>query len=134
MTIIGLDTNVVLRLLTNDDAKQRRAALRLAEGMGRDYTAFLSLISVVELNWALWSKLGFSKQDAARAVGSLLQTRGLVIEHHNLVVKALRLVLAENADFADALIAARSLQEGCSSIKTFDRKAARKIPGMELLA
>lgn len=134
MKMIGLDTNVVLRLLTNDDARQRRAALRLAEGMGRDYTAFMTLVSVVELNWALWSKLGFSKQDAARAIGSLLQTRGLVVEHHDLVLKALRLVLTENADFADALIAARSLQAGCISITTFDRQAARKIPGMELLA
>jgi predicted nucleic-acid-binding protein len=134
MKMIGLDTNVVVRLLTTDDPRQSRSALRLAEGMGRDYTAFLTLISVVELNWALWSKLGFSKQDAAKAIGRLLQTRGLVVEHHDLVLKALRLVLTENADFADALIAARSLQEGCGSIKTFDRKAARQIPGMELLA
>lgn len=51
-----------------------------------------------------------------------------------MVVRALRLVESSNADFADALIACRSLDEGCVSIKTFDKKAAGKIPGMELLA
>ena len=134
MKMIGLDTNVVIRLLTDDDPRQRRAALKLADGLGRDYMAFLPLVAVLELNWALWAKLGFSRQDTVRAIESLLRTRGLVVEHHDLVVKALRLVLTENADFADALIAARSLQEGCAAIKTFDRKAASRVPGMELLA
>ena len=91
MTMIGLDTNVVIRLLTNDEQRQRQAALRFAEGMGRDYTAFLPLIAVLELDWALRSKLGFPKENALSAIGKLLQTRGLVVEHHNLVVKALRL-------------------------------------------
>lgn len=134
MKMVGLDTNVVIRLLTNDDPQQRRAALRFAEGMGQSYTAFLSLVGIVELDWALRSRLGFSRQAAMSAIEKLLQTRGLVIEHHDLVVKALRLALNEHADFADALIAARSLDVGCLSIKTFDQKAASRVPGMELLA
>lgn len=134
MKMIGLDTNVIVRFLTNDDPKQRRAALRFAEGLGVSHTAFLTLIAVVELDWALRSRLGFSKRDAMTAIGKLLQTRGLMIEHHDLVVKALRLSASDGADFADALIAARSLEAGCVSIKTFDKKAATRVPGMELLA
>ena len=134
MKKIGLDTNIVIRLLTNDDEQQRRAALRFAEGMGRDFEGFLPLVAVLELDWALRARLGFQKQDAVLAIRRLLQTRGLVVEHHELVVKALRLVAAENADLADALIAARSLAAGCESIKTFDKKAASRVPGMELLA
>jgi len=134
MNMIGLDTNVVVRLLVNDEPIQRRAALRFAEGLGVSYTAYLTLVGIVELDWALRSRLGFSKDDTAAAIGKLLQTRGLVIEHHDLVVKALRLAADERADFADALIAVRSLQAGCASIKTFDKKAASRVPGMELLA
>jgi predicted nucleic-acid-binding protein len=134
MIMFGLDTNVIVRLLTNDDPQQRQAALTFAEGLGRDYTAFVSLVAVVELDWALRSRLGFSRKDIVGAIGKLLQARGLVFEHHNLVVRALQLVSNDNADFADALIAARALQEGCQSTKTFDRKAASRIPGMELLA
>ncbi|WFR94483.1 PIN domain-containing protein [Rhizobium tumorigenes] len=133
MTMYGLDTNVVIRLLTNDDPQQRRLALEFAEGLGRDYTAFVSLLTVVELDWALRSGLGFSRRDVVRAVGKLLQVRGLEFESHNLIIKALRFVSNENIDFADALISFRSEEAGCRSTKTFDKKAASRVPGMELL-
>lgn len=134
MTVFGLDTNVVIRLLTNDDPRQRRLALEFAEGLGRDYTGFVSLLTVVELDWALRSGLGFSRQDVVRAVDKLLQVRGLEFESHHLIIRALRVVSVEDIDFADALITFRSEQAGCRSIKTFDRKAASRVPGMELLA
>jgi predicted nucleic-acid-binding protein len=134
MKLLGLDTNIVIRLLTDDDPNQRRSALRFAEGLGRDYLAFLPLICVVELDWALRSRLGYDRQQASAAIEKLLQVRGLTVEHHDLIIAALRQVDQKNADFADALIAARSLQEGCAVVKTFDRKAAARVPGMELLA
>lgn len=134
MTIYGLDTNVVVRLLVNDDPKQRRSALAFAERLGRDYSAFISLLTIVELDWALRSRLGFSRVDAVLTLGKLLRVRGLLFEHHDTVVKAMRLVTDGKTDLADALIAARSLEAGCLSVKTFDRKAAARVPGMELLA
>jgi predicted nucleic-acid-binding protein len=133
MRTFGLDTNVVIRLLTEDDPVQRRAALEFGSGIGKKYLAFLPLVAILELDWALRSKLGFNKADVIRAIDKLLHTRGLIVENHDLVVRVLRLVKQDNADFADAIIACRSLEEGCAAIKTFDRKAARHIPGMELL-
>ena len=134
MKLVGLDTNIVIRLLTNDDPDQRRLALQFAEGLGKEYFAFLPLICVVELDWALRSQLGYGRQEASNAISKLLRVRGLTVEHHDLVVKVLRQVTQNNADFADALIAARSIQEGCISVKTFDKRAASRVPGMELLA
>ena len=134
MTLVGLDTNIIIRLLTNDDPDQRRSALHFAAGLGKEYLAFLPLICVVELDWALRSQLGYTRQDASNAISKLLRVRGLTVEHHDLVLKALRQVAQNNADFADALIAARSIEEGCISVKTFDKRAASRVPGMELLA
>ena len=134
MTMFGVDTNVLVRLLANDDLAQRRSALDFADGLGRDYTAFVPLVAIVELDWALRSKLGFSRRDVVAAIGKLLRARGLVFEHHNVVLRALHLVSSANADFADAVIASVALQAGCRSTKTFDRKAASHIPEMELLA
>lgn len=133
MKTYGLDTNVVIRLLTEDDPAQRRAALKFGAGLGKDYTAFLPLVVILELDWALRTKLGFGKADVVKVVGKLLNTRGLIIENHSLVVKVLDLVERKNADFADAIIACRSIDEGCESVKTFDLKAVREVPGMELL-
>ena len=134
MKTFGLDTNIVLRLVVDDDPGQRRAALTFGAGLGRVHGAFVSLISLLELDWALRSQYGFQKTDVTAVIGKLLHTRGLIVEHHSMVVRALRMVESSNADFADSLIACRSLDEGCVSIKTFDKKAAGKIPGMELLA
>ena len=134
MNMVGLDTNVVLRTLIADDPQQVAAVREFAKGLGRDYSAFITLISLVEIDWALRSQYGFGKRQSALAIGKLLRTRGLVIESHSLVVMALLQVENTNADFADAFIAVRSREEGCQSVKTFDKKAARLIPGMELLA
>ena len=134
MTMFGLDTNVVVRLLTNDDPQQRRKAVGFVERLGPDHVTFVSLVAVIELDWALRSKLGFSRVDTITAISRLLQSRGLAFEHHDLILTALDLVLSKNADFADALIACRSLEVGCQAIKTFDKKAASRVPGMELLA
>lgn len=133
MKTFGLDTNVVIRFLTEDDPAQRRAALKFGAGLGKEYNAFLPLVAILELDWALRSKLGFAKVDVIKAMSKLLNTRGLTIENHSLVVKVVHLMEKNNADFADAMIACRSIEEGCESIKTFDIKAVRKVPGMELL-
>lgn len=133
MKTFGLDTNVVIRLLTEDDPAQRRAALKFGAGLGKDHLAFLPLVVILELDWALRSKLGFARADVIKAVRKLLHTRGLMVESHDLVVKVLRLVEQNNADFADAMIACRSIEDGCEAVKTVDIKAVRNVPGMELL-
>ncbi|WP_416407479.1 PIN domain-containing protein [Agrobacterium rosae] len=133
MNMFGLDTNVVLRLFVDDDPKQRQAALRFGAEIGRSHTVFVTLITLIELDWALRSNYGFDRRQVMVAIRKLLHTRGLFVEGHDIVVKALRFVEKNNADFADALIACRSQSEECVVTYTFDQKAARKIPGMELL-
>lgn len=133
MNMFGLDTNVVLRLFVKDDPKQHQAALRFGAEIGKSHTVFVTLITLIELDWALRSQYGYDRKQVMIAVQKLLNTRGLFVEGHDLVVKALRLVEKNNADFTDALIACRSASEGCTVTYTFDQKAARKIPGMELL-
>src|SRR6478735_856100 len=113
MIVFGLDTNVVLRLFVDDDPTQRAAALDFGQGLGREYSAFITLVSLLELDWALRSQYRYTKKHVVLAIDRLLHTRGLVVENHTLVIKALRLVESNNADFADALIACRSLEESC---------------------
>lgn len=134
MKTFGLDTNVVLRLVLDDHPAQHKAALKFGSGLGKNYNAFLSLIALLELDWALRSQYGFQRKDVAATIGKLLRTRGLIVENHTVVLKALSLIATQNVDFADALIACGSQEEGCTAIKTFDLKAAKRIPGMELLA
>jgi predicted nucleic-acid-binding protein len=129
----GIDTNVILRLIVNDDPEQRRLALAFSEDMGRTFQGYLTLISLLELDWALRSRYGYTRTSVADAIKMLLRVRGLEVESHDLVVLALK-IMGGKADFADVLIALKSREADCDHTVTFDQTAARLIPGMELLA
>lgn len=133
MMVYGVDTNILLRLVVDDDPAQRAAALKFGAGLGKDYRGFLSLLNLMEFDWALRARFGFQKKDVAEAIHKLTQVRGLDIEYQTVVIRALRAVETRNADFADALIAYRAAEEGCTATKTFDRHASKTVPEMELL-
>lgn len=134
MTPIGIDTNVLLRMVLNDDADHRAKALAFGRTLSEQSPGFVSLIVLVEFNWSLTSRYRQPKQSALQAIRSLLHTKGLVFEGFHSVVRALELATRSKADFADALIAEVGRENGCTRTVTFDRKASTNIPAMELLA
>jgi len=130
---VGIDTNVLLRLLVDDDPVQREAVLSFGKDLGSKYLGFVSLISLVEMDWALRRQYGYSKQESVSALQKISQLRGVEIQCFEAVIKSIRGVENGNGDFADVLIANLCLDEGCGHVVTLDRKAAAKIPAMELL-
>ena len=127
----GLDSNVLVRYLAQDEVAQAARASRLIE---RELTArtpgFISLIVLVETCWVLKRVYGITPAEIAETVRDLLDTRQLVIENRSAVTRAL--ARAKGDDIADGMITEIALQAGCARIVTFDRKAARS--GMTLLS
>ncbi len=134
MTTIGIDTNILVRLLVDDDPLQRDAVRKFGERLGKDFSGYITTTTLLELYWALRSHYGFGRIDTISALRKIIRLRGVEIEQHDVVVRAIRTVEVQNADFADALIAERALEFGCDHVATLDKKAALRIPGMELLA
>lgn len=134
MKRVGIDTNVLLRLLVNDDPEQRAAALAFGAKLNVDHVGVVTLISLVEMDWALRTQYRYDRRQSVEAIGKIIRIRGVEIESHDVVVRALRLVGGRSADFADALIACRLNELDCETTFTFDKKAAKAVPGMELLA
>ncbi|WP_027059223.1 PIN domain-containing protein [Mesorhizobium loti] len=134
MTSIGIDTNVLLRMVLNDDAEQRVKALAFGESLKEDKFGFVSLIVLVELGWSLSSRYRLPKEQVLAAIQRLLKIRTLVFEDFDAIVIALERSNLPHVDFADALIAEHNRNLGCSHTVTFDQRAARAIAGMELLA
>lgn len=134
MNRIGIDTNVLLRLLVNDNQEQRASVLKFGEGLGTRYLGYITIISLVEIDWALRKQYGFAKKDSVTAIRKLLRIRGIEVQSPATVSVALQSVDSAGGEFADVLIAHLCMDAGCSHIVTFDRKAAGKIPVMELLA
>jgi len=131
--MIGLDTNVLVRYIAQDDATQSAKASALIESLTADYPGYITQVALVELVWVLGSLYAAGRDDITRVIESLLRTRELTVESAEIVWKAVRLFAISKADFADCLMLAAYKAAACSSMLTFDAKAA-KLPGAELVA
>ncbi len=130
--MIGIDTNVLVRYIAQDDPAQSKLATRLIENECSPATpGYISLIVLVELVWVSESCYGASLADIAQIVRRLLSIRQLIIQEAEVVWKALRQFEGSKADFADSLVEQLALAAGCSSVMTFDKAAAKA--GMSLL-
>jgi predicted nucleic-acid-binding protein len=131
--MIGLDTNVLVRYIMQDDAKQSSLATRIVESLTAESLGFVPLVAVVELAWVLSSAYELNRSQLIEAFGALLRTRELVVERAETVWKGLRLLQRTGGDFADCLIACSAEAAGCAKTMTFDRGAA-KNGGMTLVS
>jgi predicted nucleic-acid-binding protein len=134
MKRVDIDTNVPLRLVVNDDEARRQIVTSFGAELNREYRGVVTPVSLIEMDRALRSQYGFDRRQGIGAIRKIMQIRGLEVECHDVVAHALLIVDAESADLADALISARAADLDCEWTVTLDRKAAKKIPGMDLLA
>lgn len=130
--MIGLDTNVLVRHIMQDDAKQSRKASTLIESLSIDSPGFVSLVSVVELVWVLSSCYDLTREQLVQALDLLLRSKDFVVDRADQVLKALRVFKSSSADFADCLIERTAASAGCDRTMTFDIGAA-KTAGMTLI-
>lgn len=130
--MIGIDTNVLVRYIAQDDPGQSKRASRLIEDeCGAATPGFISLVVLVELVWVSESCYGATPVEVANMVRRILGIRQLVVQEAEVVWKSLRLFESSKADFADALIECLARAAGCSAVMTFDKAAAKA--GMTLL-
>ena len=130
--MIGLDTNVLIRYIAQDDAIQTPIATRLFESFNSEKPGFISVVALIETAWVLRSFYDVTRQQLQRVIETLLRTRGIVIERSDLVWTALSAHSRGNADFAEYLIERHGRDAGCEYTLTFDRDAANMM-GMKLL-
>ncbi len=130
--MIGLDTNVLVRYIMQDDTKQSPKASALIESLHADNPGFITLVSIVELYWVLTSCYGLTGQQVKQALEVLLRTKQIIVDRADQVLRALRVFDDGKADFADCLIERTSAAAGCGQTMTFDIGAA-KHAGMTLI-
>jgi predicted nucleic-acid-binding protein len=130
--VIGLDTNILVRYLVQDDPVQSPIAANLIERrLSEGDPGFVTTVAAVETAWVLERTYGFSDTDIAAAIERILQIDVLVVENEQDVFTAMVELAEGRGSFADALIGTRGARAGCSHTLTFDRKALR-LPGFEL--
>ncbi|GMU73251.1 MAG: PIN domain-containing protein [Burkholderiales bacterium] len=130
--MLGVDTNVLVRLLVADDERQCEKARRLIRHeFTRGDPVLISHLVLLECEWVLRSRYGVAKPAIATAFSGLLDSNDVLVEDEASVEEALHLWTDSVADFADCLIAARHRALGCTATISFDARAA-KLPGVRL--
>lgn len=123
--MVGLDTNVLVRYLAQDDARQAALATELIESLTPQAPGFIGSITLVQSLWVMEDVYGTSRERMADIVEGLLHTDSLVVQAAEATWRALAGFRKGKADFADHLIARIAAAEGCDGSFTFDRAAAR---------
>jgi predicted nucleic-acid-binding protein len=130
--MIGIDTNVLVRFITQDDAVQSAKASRLVQSLSADTPGFVSMVTLAELAWVLERTFRYTYRSIADTFLTLLESDAFVFENEPLVVKAFAMLDEGRGSFADALIGQVAMSAGCARIVTFDVDACT-LPGFELL-
>ena len=124
--MIGLDTNVILRYLLQDDPKQTcQANVIFDRQLSEQNPGFISLATVLEIVWVLRGLLKQSSSQIASHLENLLASDSLEVQNEQQVFDAPFALKHGTGDFEDALIGALNAWAGCSHTLTFDRKTAR---------
>ena len=130
--MIGLDTNVLVRYITQDHPVQSAAAVKVMDSLSTDLPGFLSLVVVAELVWVLQFSYQFKKDEIQHVVERLLRSKELALERAEIISQALRKFRASQANFADCLIERCCQAAECEYVLTFDKDAAAM--GMRLIS
>ncbi len=124
----AVDTNVLVRLITRDDARQTAAAENFIAG-----GAWVSPLALAEAVWVLGSVYELGPTDQARAIEMLLNHRQLVLHDRETVTAALELFRGKPAlGFSDCLMLELARKAGHLPFGTFDRHLAR-VEGVQKL-
>lgn len=121
--MIGLDTNVLVRFLTEDDPQQaRRAAALIRTAVARGERCFVDPVVLCELAWVLRGAYDVSKADLLITLDRLMDAAQIQIGDKDVVRAAIDAYRKGRADFADYVIGVRHLDSGCARTATFDRR------------
>ena len=130
--MIGLDTNIIVRYLTQDDPVQSPKATQIMERrLTESRPGFISLVTMAEVAWVLERTYHRSSREIAQAMEAMLQADSLFIQNEQEVFTTIVALKSGQGSFADALIAALGQWAGCASTLTFDKRASSRIDGFE---
>jgi predicted nucleic-acid-binding protein len=120
--MVGLDTNVLVRYITQDDPRQAKTAERAIEkAVGGGAKVLVQPIVLCELVWVLESAYGYGKGEIVSVIEQVMRTVQFEIAEKDVVWKALEDFSEGAADFSDYLIGRANERAGAQTTLSFDR-------------
>jgi len=122
--MIGIDTNVLVRYIVQDDEQQAAVATRCIESCSVETPGWISVIVLCETVWVLSRAYGYDKMTVQSVLQRIFLACELAVEQQKYAWSALRDYAQGNADFSDYLIMHLNRFAGCEYTVTFDKKAS----------
>jgi predicted nucleic-acid-binding protein len=120
--MLGIDTNILVRHLVQDDPKQAKLATNFILSRQDEGSFFINSIVLCELVWVLESAYEYGRKVIAGVLEIILQTRQFKIENLEAAQRALSAYIENNSDFSDHLIAEVNYSHNCTETVSFDKK------------
>jgi predicted nucleic-acid-binding protein len=129
--MIGLDTNILVRFIAQDDPINSPLADAIMNALSDEEPGWIAMTALAEFIWVLSRTFRIDRAGIYSILNQILRRSDIIVEQADLVHKAATLFLRGNADFTDYLVSCSAQAAGCERTLTFDRKAA-KSAGMTL--
>lgn len=128
--MIGLDTNVFVRYITQDDpAQSERVNKQIEKWIREGKTLWISQIILCEVYWVLERCYKQKKEEIITVFTEMLNMEHIQIEQQEVFRLALNdYRIGSKAVFTDCLIGRQNVFQGCSRTYTFDKAAAKSLP------
>lgn len=125
--MIGLDTNVLVRYIVQDDPAQSKTATKWVEkNCTSDDPGCVNVVVFCELSWVLSRGYGYNRETIASVLRGILSSPELKVEEEEAVWQALKMYELGACDFADCLIGILNKRAGALATITFDRRASKE--------
>ena len=134
MSKVGIDANILLRAMLNDSPEQSSASRTFLERLEAGRQGHVGVTAILEVFWVLNRRNKVPRDRVAAAFDTLLTLEHVEFEAFDSIRRAIAAYADGGVDFPDVLLAERNREAGCEMTLTFDRRAAKSVPGMELLA
>jgi len=123
-----IDTNLLVRFLTEDDPEKAKAVETLLGKAGKgEVKILIPSVVIAELVWVLKSFYEMDSGELAELVGAVLNTPGLDTQDKSILREALKTFERKGIDFVDAWILEFARDRNIKTIYTFDRKHFKDI-------
>jgi predicted nucleic-acid-binding protein len=128
-----IDTSAILRLLVKDDPAKARAVEKLIkESKDKGMTLYVLPVTILEIVWVTEKVYRLSRMAIRELVEAILNTPQLKCPLEQLFRQALITYETQNIKFADAVMGYWGLNEGLSTVYTYDEKDFKRIPGLQV--
>jgi predicted nucleic-acid-binding protein len=121
--MIGLDTNLLLRLFVEDDTAQSNPARRFVGAAAAHEPCLVNPVVLAEFAWTLARSYKKKRPEVARLIEGVLSMDDLEIPFRRAAQGALTAYRSGKADFPDYFLAEINVELGCASTATFDKAA-----------